>query len=298
MKILVSGATGLVGSVLLPRFRAAGHEVKALARETSGIGSGGILWNAATGELDQEALQRWGGPEALIHLAGENIAGRRWTREQKLRIRESRVEATERLVKSLLQTPLKRFIGASAIGFYGDRGDEELIESSPRGEGFLADTCERWEKAAGPLSANGVRVAHLRFGMILSGSGGALAKMLPVFRLGAGGRVGTGRQWVSWISLEDVVRAFEFLIEERSADGIFNVVTPNPVRNAEFARMLGAALNRPAVMPVPAMAVRAIFGEMADAVLLSSQRVRPERLQKMGFRFALPTLPEALRAIL
>lgn len=299
MKIVVTGATGLVGSMLLPALRSIGHEVRSLIRQSREGGASdptGILWNTATGELDRRALEEWGGPDALIHLAGENIADGRWTNEKKQRIRDSRVDMTERLVKYLLQTPVKVFVGASAIGFYGNRGDECLTEASARGEGFLAETCEDWENAAKPLHDAGAKVSHLRFGMILSGKGGALARLLPVFRAGLGGRVGDGQQWVSWIAIEDVVRAIAFLLESRSVAGAFNATAPNPVRNADFSRALGEALGRPSVLPVPAIVLRAMFGELADAVLLSSQRVLPERLRAAGFQFARPTLQEALKS--
>lgn len=301
MKIVISGARGLVGSALVPVLRSAGHEVRPLTREGSkgsGADPNGITWNTATGELDLRALENWGGPDAVIHLAGENIADGRWTKEKKNRIRDSRVALTQQLVKHLIQTKIQVFVGASAIGFYGNRGDEVLTEASARGDGFLAETCEDWENAPKPLSAAGVRVSHLRFGMILSGKGGALARLLPVFKAGLGGRVGNGQQWVSWIALEDAVRAIAFLLESRSGTGAFNAVAPNPVHNADFCRALAEALGKPALVPVPAIVLRAVFGELAEAVLLSSQRVLPERLLAAGFRFALPTLPEAIKSSL
>jgi uncharacterized protein (TIGR01777 family) len=247
-----------------------------------------------TGKLDQEALERWGGADALVHLAGENIAAHRWTKEQKRKIRESRVDATERLIETLLPLKLKVFIGASAVGFYGDRADEILTESSAPGTGFLAETSVAWEAAAKPLAEAGLRMVHLRFGLILSGRGGALRKMAPVFRVGLGGRLGSGKQWVSWISIHDVVRVIEFCLNEEAAVGAFNVVAPEPVRNAEFTKALAQAVHRPAVLPVPAFALRLFVGELADAALLNSQRVVPQRLLKLGFRFELPDLSAAL----
>jgi uncharacterized protein (TIGR01777 family) len=298
VKILVSGATGLVGKAVVPMLVAAGHDVRALSRGEKGDRS--IVWNVETGELDQTALQKFGAPEAIIHLAGENIAARRWSAKQKARIRDSRVEATRELTAFLARNvpTLKVFVGASAIGFYGDRGDEVLTEQSARGEGFLPDVCEGWESAAEPLAAAGVRVAHLRFGIILSREGGALAKMLPVFRSGLGGRMGNGEQWMSWISIEDAVRMIEFALMEESVAGACNAVAPEAVRNKEFTATLARHLKRPAVLPLPAAVVRMVFGEMGNALLLSSARVVPERLERAGFEFRHLRLEEALRAVL
>ena len=294
MKILISGATGLVGRALMPRLRALGHEVRALSREKR---EESIYWKVEMGELDLRAVRKFGEPEAIIHLAGENIAAGRWTQEKKRRIRESRVEATRKLVGFILKNvpTLKVFVGASAIGFYGSRGEEVLTERSRRGEGFLADVCEDWEAAAEPLAVAGVRVVHLRFGMILSRDGGALAKMLPVFRLGLGGRVGSGGQWVSWVSIEDVVRMIEFAVTEETTAGAYNAVAPEPVRNRDFTAALARELSRPAILPVPAAVVRLVFGEMGEALLLSSARVVPKRLEEAGFQFRYGHLREALK---
>jgi uncharacterized protein len=295
MKVLISGASGLVGSALVEALVRGGNDVRRLVRQSGELAS--IRWNVETGEIDEPALKEWGGPEAVVHLAGENIASGRWTAEKKRRIRESRVEATQRLAKSLARAvKVTTFVGASAIGFYGNRGDELLTEASAKGTGFLAEICEGWEAAAEPLAAAGARVVHLRFGMILSGKGGALAKMLPIFRLGLGGRVGSGKQWVSWVTRTDVVRAIEFALARDEARRVFNVVSPNPVQNREFAKELGAALHRPAILPVPGFLLRLVFGELADALLLSSQRVMPEKLLQSGFAFEHPTLREALKA--
>ena len=297
MKILISGASGLVGTAVVAALERGGHDVRKLVR---GYGRrDGIRWNVETGELDQRGLEDWKGPDAVIHLAGENIGSGRWTEEKKRRIRDSRVAATKRLAISLAQiTNVRTFIGASAIGFYGDRGEEVLTETSPKGAGFLADTCENWEASAGPLSRARARVVHLRFGMILSGKGGALARMLWVFRLGLGGRLGNGNQWVSWISRTDVVRAIEFALGNGDLAGPINVVTANPVRNHEFSNDLGRALHRPAVLPVPAFVLRMVFGELADALLLGSQCVMPEKLRRSGFQFEHPALRNALEACL
>ena len=292
MRILVSGASGFLGSALSPALRKAGHNVRALERAETH--QNGIRWDVESGAPDGDALREWGGAEAVVHLAGENV-GKRWTAETKARIRSSRVEATERLAHSLVKAGTVRvFVGASAIGYYGDRGDEVLTESSANGTGFFAETVKAWELAASPLSEAGVRVAHLRFGMIL-GNGGALRKMLPFFRLGVGGPLGGGRQWVSWIARRDAVRAIEFLLGNENATGALNAVAPNPVRNCEFSKALGKALHRPAVIPVPAFVLRLLYGEMAEATVLTSQRVLPERLEESGFAFAQPRVEEALR---
>ncbi len=296
MKILVSGASGLVGSALVRSLGRDGNDLRRLVRGPAQKGE--IRWDVATGAIDQAALQEWQGPDAFVHLAGENLAGR-WTSKKKQRIRASRVEATERLAQSLAKSgAVRTFVGASAIGYYGDRDDETLTEQSSKGAGFLADVSEAWEQAAQPIVKTGARVVHLRFGMVLSRDGGALAKMLPLFRAGLGGRLGTGRQWMSWISLTDVVRVIEFALREVDARGVFNGVAPNPVRNQDFANELGRQLGRPAVLPAPKAALRLVFGEMSDAVLLGSQRVLPERLQANGFRFQHPTLKDALQACL
>jgi uncharacterized protein (TIGR01777 family) len=294
VRILISGAGGLVGKAITPRLLAAGHAVRALARR-GGVPNS-ITWDVATGDLDKPAVEAWGTPDAVIHLAGENIAVARWSPEQKRRIVESRVEATRKLAAELIKWKPKLFIGASAVGIYGSRGDEILNEQSPGGTGFLPDVCEAWEKATERLVIAGVKVVHLRFGLILSGEEGALARMLPIFRAGFGGKLGSGKQWMSWIALEDVVRVMEFCLAARALTGAFNTVAPNPVRNADFTAELGRALKRPAVLPVPALALRLLYGEMADALLLSSQRVIPERLEKAGFEFEYPRLSEALAA--
>ena len=304
MKMLVSGASGLVGSALIEALTDGGNEVRTFVRREAQNaearpGRADIWWDVQTGEIDEGALNDWNGPDAVVHLAGENIAAGRWTEAKKRRIRESRVQATERLAATLAKLGrVKTFVSASAIGFYGDRGDEILTEASSKGTGFLADVCELWEASAQPLAVLGTRVVHLRFGMILSAEGGALAKMLPIFRAGLGGRLGNGKQWVSWITRRDVVRAIEFALRQTDANGVFNVVAPNPVRNEEITRELGRVLGRPTVFPAPAFALRIFFGELADALLLSSERVLPERLIGGGFDFEHPTLRDALESCL
>lgn len=296
MKILVSGANGWVGRSLLPVLSAGGHEVRALSRGSAGGSE--IAWNVASGEIDHAALDRWGALDAVIHLAGENIAARRWSAEQKRRIVESRVQATQRLVAHLSRRKPRLYIGASAVGYYGDRGDEILTEESPGGTGFLADTCEAWEQATAGLTLAGVKVVHLRFGMILGADGGALAKMLPIFRAGLGGKLGSGRQWISWISLQDAVRVVEYCLTRRDISGAYNAVAPNPVRNSEFTAMLAQVLKRPAIFPAPAFALKILYGEMAEGLLLSSQRVLPDRLERAGFDFEHPQLFRAFKAVL
>lgn len=281
MKVLVSGASGFVGSALMVALRQGGFEARELER--------GKSWEPDSGEL---RLDGWV-PDGLVHLAGENIASRRWSAEQKRRIRSSRVDATEKMVPSLRN--LKVFIGASATGYYGSRGDEILTEESGPGNDFLARVTQDWERASAPLADSGARVVHLRFGMILNRSGGALARMVPIFKAGVGGRVGSGKQWVSWVALDDVVRVIVWALTNSSARGAYNVVSPLPVTNAEFTRALGASVRRPAIFPVPATMLRLAFGEMADALLLSSQRVLPSRLEKEGFQFQVPKLEDALR---
>ncbi len=240
------------------------------------------------------------GITAAVHLSGANLAGRRWTSAYKREISESRVTPTSALAKVLagLRAKPEVMVCASAIGIYGDCGDEELSEVSPPGSGFLPGLCAAWEEAARPAAEAGIRVVHLRFGVVLSPQGGALKQMLPIFRAGLGGRLGSGRQWISWIALPDVIRVIEFVVGNRNVSGPVNLVAPNPVTNQEFTRLLAGALHRPAVLPVPAFALRVVFGEMAEATILQSERVVPARLSAAGFDFAYPKLDAALRAIL
>ena len=240
------------------------------------------------------------GADVVINLAGENVAAGRWTPARRKRIRSSRVNATQTLVDALIreQKPPRLLINASAVGIYGDRHAEELTEDATPGEGFLADVCREWEAAARAGEPRGVRVAVLRFGLVLDGGGGALGKMLPVFRLGLGGRLGSGTQWMSWISRDDVIGVVRFVIEHPECRGPINVVAPNPIANRDFTTELGRALHRPAVLPVPAVILRAAFGQMADEALLASTRAIPARLGEWGYRFRHSTLPEALAAIL
>jgi len=244
--------------------------------------------------LDAARLE---GLDAVVHLTGENIATGRWTAEKKAKIRDSRVGGTRVLCDSLagLKQPPKVMVCASATGYYGDRGDELLTEESTSGTGFLAGVCREWEAAAKPAVQKGIRVVHLRFGMVLSGAGGALAKLLPPFRMGLGGVLGTGRQYISWIALDDLLGVIAHALTTEALQGPVNAVTPNPVTNQEFTRTLGWLLSRFTVFPIPAAAARLAFGEMADEVLLASQRVQPTRLLATGYRFRYPDLEGALR---
>ena len=297
MKLLVSGSTGLVGAALVRRLQEQGHSVLRLARFGSPVGEPAIRWDPNT---DRLAAARLEGLDQVVHLAGENIAGRRWTPIQQARIRASRIRSTELLCATLarLARPPAVVVCASAVGYYGDRGDEVLREDSPPGQGFLPEVCQAWEEAAAPARDRAIRVVHLRLGMVLSRHGGALPRMLLPFKLGAGGRIGSGRQYVSWITLEDVVGAILHALAINSLDGPVNAVAPNPVTNAEFTRALGRALRRPALLPLPAFAARLALGSMADELLLASARAEPARLLDTGYAFAHPHVETALRHVL
>ncbi|HEV2833851.1 MAG TPA: TIGR01777 family oxidoreductase [Pyrinomonadaceae bacterium] len=297
MKILVSGSHGMVGSALLKSLTADGHEVVRLVRGGRAFGSPQIEWDLTRGLIDQQQLE---GMDAVIHLAGESIASGRWTELKKHAIRESRVYSTTFLSETLaeLSRPPSVLLCASAIGYYGDRGDELLTETSAPGNDFLASVCVDWEEATRPAREKGIRTVNTRFGIILDREGGALAKMLFPFRMGIGGRIGDGRQWMSWITLEDVVSALKFVLVDHAESGPVNFVAPNPVTNAEFTKTLGRVLSRPTFLPIPAFGARLAFGEMADALLLSSQRVASTVLEDKGFPFYWPTLEPALRHLL
>jgi len=297
MKVLVSGSHGLVGQRLVKSLINDGNEVVRLVRRGRTVGSPEIEWHPNQGLIDAEHIE---GFDAVVHLAGESIASGRWTEQKKRAIRESRIKGTQLLSESLarLNHPPAAYVCASAIGYYGNRGDELLTEKSSAGDDFLADVCVEWENATKQAISKNIRTVNARFGVILDQDGGALAKMLTPFRMGVGGRVGDGKQWMSWIVLADVVAGLRHAIEKTSLVGPVNFVAPNPVTNAEFTRALGKALSRPTFFPVPEFGARLAFGEMADALLLSSQRVVPRRLQEAGFTFHAETIEDGLRLTL
>ena len=295
-RILVSGASGLVGSALIPALEARGHQVVKLVRSPASSSSAEATWNP---DADQIDLSRAGNIGAVVHLAGENVA-QHWTPEVKRRIRDSRVEGTRLISVALakLSVPPKVLVCTSATGFYGDRGEEWLDERSAPGHGFLADTCREWEAAADAACGRGIRVVHLRIGIVLTPKGGALAKMLPAFRLGIGGRLGDGQAYWSWIELNDLIKVILHALEKESLQGPVNAVTPNPITNSTFTKTLGHVLRRPAVLPVPRFALKLLFGEMAREAMLASFRVKPSRLLETGFQFRLAELEPALRHLL
>lgn len=297
MKILISGASGLVGSAIVRTLSARGDEILELVRSVPVDERREIQWNPLKGIEDANRLE---GLDAVIHLAGEPIAEGRWTEEKKRRIYDSRVQGTKVLSAALAGLKLKpaTLLSASAVGYYGTRGAEILTEESAPGDDFLARVCSEWEEATEAAARAGVRVALMRFGVILSAKGGALEKMLTPFRLGVGGRLGSGEQYMSWIALDDVVGVVEHLLEKAGLNGPINTVAPNPVTNQEFTKTLGAVLSRPTLFPVPKFAMRLAFGEVADVALLASQRVEPKRLKESGYVFKYPELEDALRHIL
>jgi uncharacterized protein (TIGR01777 family) len=305
-KILVSGASGLIGTALVRNWMSDRIPVLRLVRrnatrsaESQSVGVTDIPWDfAATPPIT--GLTGFSGIDAVVHLSGATVAGPRWTPAYKQEIVSSRVQSTRALVGILTHlTPLpKVFVCASAIGIYGDRGDEILSEDSALGTGFLAETCRAWEAASRAAEDAGIRVVHTRFGVVLAPDGGALAKMLPLFRFGLGGKLGNGREWMPWITLRDVVGVVNFCLRNEGIRGAVNTVAPNPVTNGEFTQALAGAVHRPALLPAPAFALRLVFGEMADQALLASARVVPARLQEAGFRFADPEIGPALHAVL
>lgn len=296
MRIAIAGASGLIGSALSSALRASGHAVIRLVR-TPRDETDAVVWNPATGKIDATRL---GDVDAIVNLAGENIGAGRWTASRREAIWLSRIDATRTLVGLLRQRHPRPavLVNASAVGFYGDCGDQTLSEDHAAGDGFLADVCEAWELEARAAESTGVRVVRARFGVVLAREGGALAKMLPLFRCGLGGRMGTGRQWMSWIALDDAVRALLYLVGNHRCSGVFNLTAPAPVTNAEFTRVLAQRLRRPAMLPVPAWALTMILGEMARGTLLASTRAVPERLLAEPFHFEHPHLEAALRHVL
>jgi uncharacterized protein (TIGR01777 family) len=297
MNVLVTGSTGLVGSAVVALLTAGGHQVTRLVRTTPAPGAAEVYWEPAAKTIATPALE---GLDAVVHLAGENIATGRWTPAKKRRIRDSRVQGTRLLCDALAQLvePPTVLVSASAIGYYGDRGDRIMTEEDRPGTDFLAEVCREWEAATAPAEERGLRVVRLRTGMVLTPAGGALHKMLTPFKLGVGGIMGNGQQYMSWIARDDVVGIIQHALTADALRGPVNAVSPHPVTNQEFTKTLGQILQRPTVLPMPSFAARALFGEMADALMLSSTRVEPERLINSGYEFQFPELDGALRHML
>jgi len=298
MKILISGASGLVGTHLIPVLEAKGHEIYSLVRKTP-KGENEIQWDAKTGfsEKEQARLEDF---DAVVHLAGDNVASENWSAEKKRRIRESRTTGTRVLVDALkkTQSPPKIFVSASASGYYGDRKDEVLTEESAKGEGFLPDVCDEWEQEARKAEEFGARVVNPRIGVVLAKDGGALDKMLTPFKMGVGGVVGSGKQWMPWIALDDLINVLVFALDNAELKGAVNTISPGIVTNEEFTKALGKALSRPTILPIPEFAIRLLYGEMGETLLLTGQRMIPEKLQNAGFEFQYAKLEDALRHVL
>ena len=297
MRIAVTGATGLVGSAVVTALAGAGHEVVRLVRRDPAPGKQEVRWDPRKGEIDAAGLE---GMDAVVHLAGENVGSGRWTAGRKAAIRDSRVNGTRLLCEALaaLSRPPKTLVCASAIGYYGDRGEDLLTEESPAGRGFLPEVCREWEAATAPAAEKGIRVTPLRIGVVLTPTGGALSRMLPLFRAGLGGVLGSGKQYVGWVALDDLPGIVLHVLGREELRGPVNAVAPRPVTNRELTEALGKVLSRPTVLPVPAFALRLAVGEMADALLLASARVVPRRLEETGYRFRFPELFGALRHLL
>ena len=299
MRIAISGSRGMIGTALIERLSPRGHTIHRLVRKPIGTANdpAHICWEPEQGRVEGRKLE---GLDAVVHLAGENVASGPWTREKKRRITDSRVKGTDTLCRALagLSERPRVLVSASAIGYYGDRGDETMIEQARPGETYLAEVARKWEKAAAPAEEAGLRVVKPRIGLVLSTRGGALPKMLTPFKLGLGGRVGDGRQWMSWITLDDLAAALEHALMTEGLSGPTNAVAPNPATNAEFTETLGRVLRRPTFMKIPGPALRTLMGEMADSMLLASCRCVPHHLEASGFLFQHPQLEPALRAVL
>jgi uncharacterized protein (TIGR01777 family) len=297
MLVAVTGSSGLIGTALVGSLRADGHEVRRVIRGSSSAEPRTIRWDIDAGTIDAAALE---GVDAVVHLAGAGVGDHRWTSDYKRQVLESRTKGTDLLARTVAELDHKpALLSGSAVGYYGDRGDEVLVETSRAGSGFLAEVAIAWERAAQPAVDAGVRYAFLRTGIVLAAGAGALGKMLPLFKRGVGGRLGSGGQWFSWISLDDEVRAIRWLLDHDEVTGPVNLTAPNPVTNADFTRALGSAVHRPALVPVPKLGPRLLLGrEMADNMLFASQRVVPSVLTERGFTFTHPTLPTALAAAL
>lgn len=297
MKILVTGSTGFVGSALVPFLKIAGHQVIKLVRTRANLLPDEIAWDLDRGVISPEALE---GIEGVVHLAGENIADSRWDEAKKKRILDSRAKGTRLLCEALssLKNPPKVLVSASATGYYGSRGDEKLTEQSLAGSGFLAYVCKEWEAATKPACDKSIRVVNLRIGIVLSPKGGVLKKMLLPFKWGFGGPLGSGKQYMSWIAMDDLLMIIGTALQQESIKGPINAVSPNPVNNLEFTREMGKVLHRPTFMRLPEFVLRTLFGEAADEILLASARVYPRALLNAGFLFAYPTLEGALSYLL
>ena len=295
MRVAITGSTGLIGAALVERLRGEGNTVSRLVRSRGKAAPGDVMWDPGAGTIDAAALE---GVDAVVHRAGENV-GTRWTEQKKRQIMESRVNGTRLIAQAVagLQRRPRVLVQASATGIYGDRGDEALDESSPPGTGFLADVGRQWEAASAPAEQAGIRVVKLRFGVVMSRKGGALQRLLLPFQMGVGGPIGSGRQWMPWLSLADAVEIVLAAIRDDRLRGPVNAIAGS-VRNADFTTALGRAVNRPALIPVPGFGLRLVFGEMADEALLAGQRAEPRRLREIGFAYRHPTLDDALRAAL
>lgn len=299
MKLLISGSSGLVGSQLCRTLESnTAYEIVRLVRTKSSDTHGAtVTWQPSEGLLPPEIFE---GIDAVIHLGGVSIADHRWSSDVKKSIFNSRVQSTTLLANTLaaLENPPRTFLCASAIGFYGDRAEERVDETSKKGRGFLADVCDSWEHATQPATKAGIRVVNMRFGMILDKKGGALAKMQTPFKLGLGGRIGSGSQYWSWIALPDVINAIQFCLQNEEIQGPVNFVAPDEVTNLDFTKTLGKVLSRPTCLPVPAWGIKTVFGEMGQELMLSSTRVTPQQLLAAGFQFEYPKLEDAFRGIL